>query len=75
VKMQQVAEVIRAITDSSVRVKTLVDDVNAGSQEQARGIGEITKAIAEMDCVTQSAAAMPRRGRQPVRNSLLRRRR
>ncbi len=40
-KLQQVAEVIRAITDSATKVKTLVDEVNLGSQEQARGIDEI----------------------------------
>jgi methyl-accepting chemotaxis protein len=56
-RLQRVAEVIRAITDSTVKVKTLVDEVNLGSQEQARGIEQISKAIAQMDQVTQSAAA------------------
>jgi methyl-accepting chemotaxis protein len=52
-----VAEVIRAITDSATKVKTLVDEVNLGSQEQARGIDEISKAINQMNQVTQSTAA------------------
>ena len=56
-KLQQVTEVIRAITDSATKVKTLVDEVNLGSQEQARGIEQISKAIAQMDQVTQSTAA------------------
>ena len=56
-KLQQVTEVIRAITESSAKVKTLVDEVNLGSQEQARGIGEISKAIEQMNQVTQSTAA------------------
>jgi methyl-accepting chemotaxis protein len=56
-KLQQVTEVIRAITDSATKVKTLVDEVNVGSQEQARGIEQISKAIAQMDQVTQSTAA------------------
>jgi hypothetical protein len=33
-----VAGVIGAITESTAKVKTLVDEVNLGSQEQARGI-------------------------------------
>ena len=48
---------IRAITESATQVKTLVDEVNMGSQEQARGIDQISKAIAQMDQVTQSTAA------------------
>jgi methyl-accepting chemotaxis protein len=56
-RLQRVADVIRAITESTVQVKTLVDEVNLGSQEQARGIQQISKAIAQMDHVTQSTAA------------------
>jgi methyl-accepting chemotaxis protein len=56
-KLQQVTEVIRAITESSAKVKTLVDEVNLGSQEQARGIDEISKAVGQMSQVTQSTAA------------------
>ncbi len=57
VKMQKVAEVIHSITDSSTKVKTLVDEVNLGSNEQARGIEQISTAVAQMDHVTQSTAA------------------
>jgi methyl-accepting chemotaxis protein len=56
-KLEQVAGVIRAITESSTQVKTLVDEVNIGSQEQARGIDQISRAIAQMDQVTQGTAA------------------
>jgi methyl-accepting chemotaxis protein len=56
-KLQKVTEVIQAITKSATKVKTLVDDVNLGSQEQARGIEQISKAIAQMDRLTQSTAA------------------
>ena len=56
-KLQQVTQVIQAITDSAVKVKTLVDEVNLGSQEQARGIEQISRAVAQMDQVTQSTAA------------------
>jgi methyl-accepting chemotaxis protein/methyl-accepting chemotaxis protein-1 (serine sensor receptor) len=61
-RLQRVAEVIRAITESTVKVKTLVDEVNLGSQEQARGIQQISKAIAQMDQVTQGTAASAEQG-------------
>jgi methyl-accepting chemotaxis protein len=56
-KLQKVTDVIHAITESSTKVKTLVDEVNLGSQEQARGIEQISKAVAQMDRVTQTTAA------------------
>jgi methyl-accepting chemotaxis protein len=56
-KLQQVTEVIHSITGSAAKVKMLVDEVNLGSQEQARGIEQISKAIAQMDQVTQATAA------------------
>ncbi len=56
-RLQRVSEVIRGITESTVKVKTLVDEVNLGSQEQSRGIAAISKSIGEMDRVTQGNAA------------------
>jgi methyl-accepting chemotaxis protein len=56
-KVDEVAEAIRAITGDSGKVKILVDEVNLGSQEQARGIDQIGKAIAQMEQVTQKTAA------------------
>jgi methyl-accepting chemotaxis protein/methyl-accepting chemotaxis protein-1 (serine sensor receptor) len=61
-RLERVADVIRAITASTAQVKTLVDEVNLGSQEQARGIEQISKAIAQMDRVTQSTAASAEQG-------------
>ena len=61
-RLQRVADVIRAITESTVKVKTLVDEVNLGSQEQARGIEQISKAILQMDQVTQGTAASAEQG-------------
>jgi len=57
VKVDQVATAIREITEESAKVKTLVDEVNLGSQEQARGIEQIGKAINQMEQVTQKTAA------------------
>ena len=38
-------------------MKTLVDEVEASSKEQAQGIEQISKAVAQMDQVTQKTAA------------------
>ena len=56
-KLSQVAEAVRSITDSAERVKTLVDEVSLGSQEQARGIEQVSKAITHMEKVIQTTAA------------------
>lgn len=56
-KLRQVTDVIRAITEGSSKVRALVDDVNVGSQEQARGIEQISKAVSQMEQVTQGAAS------------------
>jgi methyl-accepting chemotaxis protein/methyl-accepting chemotaxis protein-1 (serine sensor receptor) len=55
--VDQVARSIRTLTDESLQVKDLVDEVNTGSQEQARGIEQMATAIAQMQQVTQTAAA------------------
>lgn len=57
VKVDEVATAIRAITEESTKIKTLVDEVNMGSQEQACGIEQIGKAITQMEQVTQKTAA------------------
>jgi methyl-accepting chemotaxis protein/methyl-accepting chemotaxis protein-1 (serine sensor receptor) len=56
-KLTQVSDAISTITHSTNQVKTLVDEVNLGSQEQARGVEQIAKAIAQIERVTQQAAS------------------
>ncbi|MGA2740807.1 MAG: methyl-accepting chemotaxis protein [Bryobacteraceae bacterium] len=56
-KVDQVAAAIRSITQESAKVKTLVDEVNLGGQEQTTGIEQIGKALAQMEQVTQQTAA------------------
>lgn len=51
-RLGQVTEVIRAITDAAARAKTLVDEVTQGSEEQAARIGEVSRALIEMNRVT-----------------------
>ena len=57
VRLQKVAEVVGSITEAAAKVKVLVDEVNIGSQEQAKGIQEIARSLTEMDKVTQGSAA------------------
>jgi methyl-accepting chemotaxis protein len=56
-RLQKVADVVRSITEAASKVKVLVDEVNIGSQEQAKGIEGIARSLAEMDKVTQGTAA------------------
>ncbi len=56
-KVDQVAAAIRDITESSAKIKTLVDGVNVGNQQQALAIEHISKAISQMDKVTQHVAS------------------
>jgi methyl-accepting chemotaxis protein len=56
-KVDQVADSVRAITSGAEKAKDLADEVNLGSQEQLRGIQEIGKAIAQMEHTTQATAA------------------
>ncbi len=57
VRLDQVATAVRSITESAIKVRNLVEAVKLGSEEQARGIEQVTKAIAQMDSVTQATAA------------------
>jgi len=56
-KLGEVASSIQAITEGAGKVKTLIDEVEASSTEQARGIEQISKAVSQMDQVTQKTAA------------------
>lgn len=56
-RLDHMAGAIRALTENSARVKTLVDQVNLGSQEQARGMERIQRAVIQIEQVTQKNAA------------------
>jgi len=56
-KLDQVAEAIRAITESAAQVKGLIGQVNTGGQEQSKGIEQIARALVQIDQVTQTTAA------------------
>jgi methyl-accepting chemotaxis protein len=56
-KVDEVAIAIHDITEESAKVKTLVDEVALGSEEQMRGIEQVAKALTQMEQVTQQSAA------------------
>ena len=56
-RLDQMAGAVRAMTESSVRVKSLVDEVNTGSQEQTRGMDQIAHAVLQMEQITQKNAS------------------
>jgi methyl-accepting chemotaxis protein/methyl-accepting chemotaxis protein-1 (serine sensor receptor) len=61
-KVEQVAAAIRSITEDAGGVKTLVDEMALGSQEQTEGVAQISKAILQMQGVTQASAASAEQG-------------
>jgi methyl-accepting chemotaxis protein/methyl-accepting chemotaxis protein-1 (serine sensor receptor) len=52
-----VAVTIRSITAESLEVKTLVDEIQSGSVEAARGMEQIARSLTQIEQVTQQAAA------------------
>jgi hypothetical protein len=57
VLVNRVAEQIRNITANSSKMKAMVDEVTLGSQEQSKGIEQVSRSIQKMEHVTQSNAA------------------
>src|SRR6185437_11391949 len=53
---------MRQVTESAVQVQRLSNEVNAGSEEQARAIEQISKAILQIQQVTQQTAASAEEG-------------
>jgi methyl-accepting chemotaxis protein/methyl-accepting chemotaxis protein-1 (serine sensor receptor) len=56
-RLDRVSTAIGAITESSGRAKRLVDEVCHASNEQARGVNQIARALADVERLTQEAAA------------------
>jgi methyl-accepting chemotaxis protein/methyl-accepting chemotaxis protein-1 (serine sensor receptor) len=56
-RLNTVAEDIRSVASESAKIKVLVDEINLGSVEQARGIDQISRSIFQIEQVTQSTAA------------------
>ncbi len=56
-KVDGLAVTIRAVTGNTSQVRTLVEEMSIGAQEQERGIEQISRAIGQMEQVTQHTAA------------------
>ncbi len=55
--LEEVARAVDRVTDLSNTMKVQIEEVSAASEEQARGIQEISIGVRQMEQVTQSAAA------------------
>lgn len=61
-KLNDVAAVISAITESAAQVRQVVSAVSTASQEQARGISQVSEGLARMERVTQQTASSAQQG-------------
>jgi methyl-accepting chemotaxis protein/methyl-accepting chemotaxis protein-1 (serine sensor receptor) len=61
-KLVRAAEAIQEVVKHSSKVKVLVDEVHVGSQEQARGIDQVARAVTQMQEVTQKTASNAEEG-------------
>ncbi len=54
---ERVGEALTEITQQARKVNELMDEIAAASQEQSQGISQVSKAITQMESVTQQNAA------------------
>jgi methyl-accepting chemotaxis protein/methyl-accepting chemotaxis protein-1 (serine sensor receptor) len=57
IQVDQVAVAIQSLTQEAAQARTLAEEVDLGSREQIRGIGQVTSAIGQMERVTNQNAA------------------
>jgi methyl-accepting chemotaxis protein len=57
VKLQSLADLIHGMVSGAANVKGLVQEVRVASEEQAKGIEQIAKALVSVEKVTQSTAS------------------
>ena len=55
--MEVVTAAIASVTDSTNKVRNIIDEVSAASDQQSQGIEQVSHAIAQMEKVTQGTAA------------------
>jgi len=56
-QLDAVAEMFRSITNGTQEVKSLIDSVRLASDEQARGIQQVSMALSQIEQATQQNAA------------------
>lgn len=57
-KVDEVTGFMAQITTETQKVKSIVEQINVASGEQATGVGEVSRAISSIDSVTQQNAAL-----------------
>jgi methyl-accepting chemotaxis protein len=57
VRLDLVSSAIQLVTDDSLKIRDLVDQINSASTQQTSGIAQITNALSSMEQVTQATAA------------------
>jgi len=62
VRLDEVAESMRQVTNSAVEVQRLSSEVSAGSDQQANAIAQISKAILQIRHVTRQTSASAEEG-------------
>jgi len=67
---KKVAETLNEIVTKARQVDELAAEVASASREQTQGITQINAAVGQMDKVTQSNAATPRKAPRRRRNSM-----
>ena len=61
-KVELVATAIHLMTEDFTKIKTLVDEVSQGSKQQTDGIGQVRRALSQMEQVSQGTAASAEEG-------------
>lgn len=61
-KVDEVAAAVRAIAAQSSQIRTLVDEVNLGSREQAQGLAQVARAVTQLEGAAQTGAATAEQG-------------
>ncbi len=56
--VEQTGEALQAIIDQVEEVQTLVEGISSATREQSTGISEVTKAVKDVELITQRNAAM-----------------
>ena len=56
-RVGQVSNAVTAMSESSTRIKGLIEEVSVASRQQAQGIDQVTHAVSQMEKVTQTTAA------------------
>lgn len=57
VRVEKVSASMQDITDSVIKVKTLIDSVSDASRQQAHGFEQVSQALGQMEQMTQNNAA------------------